>query len=318
MVMELLEGETLTERWVRSGPTVPTQDVLAFMYAALDVLAAAHAQGVLHRDLKPDNLFITQDGQLRVLDFGLGRLPNDPEMTLARPGALLGTPGFMSPEQTRSDWARVDHRTDIWAIGAIMYVLLSGQAVHGAPTSVESVVAAMNESPRPLASRAPHVPREVAEIVDRALAVEPEQRWQSAADMRRAVRDAYWAHIARSRRAIATEQRRHKRFPIGIAAAIESVDENTIGVVVDGSKSGVLLRTTSRFHVGQKLVVDFRFPGDSKRRRLSGWVTRTAEQAHDTSPFRRLVAIGFDSHYSLLTHDPKPKNETQERPCESR
>src|SRR5690606_30955458 len=108
LVMELVEGETLEERLTREGP-LPADEVLSYMDQVLDALAVAHAKGVVHRDLKPDNMLLSKDGRVKLLDFGIARvreLTTDPTRTLT--DGLLGTPAFMPPEQARGSWAEVD------------------------------------------------------------------------------------------------------------------------------------------------------------------------------------------------------------------
>src|SRR5215471_14765237 len=142
LVMELLEGETLDHRWEKRGTLTPSE-VLGIADQVLDVLVAAHAKGILHRDLKPENLFLTRSGQVKVLDFGIARVR---ELTAGqtagstRSGSLLGTPAFMAPEQARGRWQDVDERTDLWALGATMYTLMSGRFVHVADTLNEQLI----------------------------------------------------------------------------------------------------------------------------------------------------------------------------------
>ena len=113
LVMDLLEGETLDARTKRFGGRLPALDVCTLAYEVLDVLAAAHDKGVVHRDVKPENLFLTVDGVLKVLDFGMARVLLEPaEGTATRAGMMIGTPAFMAPEQALGQSARVDGRTD--------------------------------------------------------------------------------------------------------------------------------------------------------------------------------------------------------------
>src|SRR5262249_13153068 len=130
LVMELLEGETLAARMGRLGGTLDPRFVLAITDAALDVLAHVHDKGIVHRDLKPENLFYTSDGQVKVLDFGIAYLPDMPATDLTiTPGMAIGTPAFMPPEQAQGRWELLDGRADLWALGATMFTLLTGQEV---------------------------------------------------------------------------------------------------------------------------------------------------------------------------------------------
>jgi len=189
-VMELLEGETLEDRHVRMGGRLPAAEVLALADQLLDVLAAAHDKGIVHRDIKPDNLFLTRAGQLKVLDFGIAHLKEVQPTGGTSTQMLMGTPSFMPPEQARARWAEVDGRSDIWATGATLFYLLSGHLVHEGETYAEQLAQAVHHPVRPLNTVDPSVPRVVAELVDRALAYSPSDRWQSARNMQTAVRRA--------------------------------------------------------------------------------------------------------------------------------
>lgn len=188
LVMDLLEGETLKERWRSMKKRMPVEETLRIAYALLDVLAAAHDKGIVHRDLKPDNVFLTTDGKVKILDFGIARLREaEAAADATRSSSMLGTPAFMAPEQARSRWDWVDARTDLWAVGATMFTLLSGEFVHEAPTVTEILVAAATQRPRFIRSVVPEVPENVATVIDRALAFEQAHRWPDARSMQAAI-----------------------------------------------------------------------------------------------------------------------------------
>ncbi|HXX67218.1 MAG TPA: protein kinase [Polyangiaceae bacterium] len=192
LVTELLDGETLEDRRGRLGGRLSVAEVLTYTDALLDVLVAAHSNGVVHRDLKPDNLFLTRTGQLKVLDFGIARirdLASDSQFT--KNGALLGTPRFMSPEQARGLTDDVDAQSDLWACGATMFDLLSGRPVFDAPTPHQVLMLAATVAAPTFESVWPDAPPSVASVVDRALAFEKKDRWPDAAAMQQAVRFAY-------------------------------------------------------------------------------------------------------------------------------
>ena len=192
LVTELLDGETLEDRRVRLGGQLSEDDVLSIADQLLDVLAAAHAKGVVHRDLKPENVFLTRGGQVKVLDFGIARLRELSTASSATSiGSTMGTPLYMPPEQARGLWDEVDGRSDLWAVGATMFHLLSGRFVHDGRTANEVLLAAMTKAAPPLASRLPTVSPAVAHVVDRALAFERDDRWPDARRMQEAVRHAY-------------------------------------------------------------------------------------------------------------------------------
>jgi serine/threonine-protein kinase len=192
LVMELLDGESLEARAKRMGGVLPIDEVLAATDQILDVLVAAHKAGVVHRDLKPDNVFLTREGQVKVLDFGIARLRELSTATSAtHTGAAMGTPAFMPPEQARGLWDEVDGRSDLWAVGALMFSLMTGRRVHTGRTTNEVLLAAMTEPAAPIRSIESDVPETVANVVDRALAYERDDRWQDAQTMQDAIRHAY-------------------------------------------------------------------------------------------------------------------------------
>jgi hypothetical protein len=192
LVTELLDGETLEERRLRFGGQLDEDEVLSIAHQLLDVLAAAHANGIVHRDIKPENVFLTRAGVVKVLDFGIARLRElSTASTATRAGSTMGTPAFMPQEQARGLWDDVDARTDLWAVGATMFTLLTGRLVHEGRTTNEVLLGAMSKPAPPLRSILADVPVAVARVVDKALAYEKSARWSDATKMQDAVRDAY-------------------------------------------------------------------------------------------------------------------------------
>jgi serine/threonine protein kinase len=189
LVMELLLGEGLDMRLRRKGWQLPEAEVLGIAFCLLEVLAAAHDKGVIHRDIKPDNIFLTREGHIKVLDFGIARLLEAPEgVPRPRPGALFGTLGFMAPEQAVGATNEIGPTTDLWAVGATMFTLLTGRVVHEAVSPNEQLLKAATSAAPPLALMLPMVNPALAMIVDRALAFDRAHRWQSALEMQNAVR----------------------------------------------------------------------------------------------------------------------------------
>lgn len=186
LVSELLEGETLRER-IKRGCLVLNK-ALDYAEQVARGLSAAHEHGIVHRDLKPENLFITRDGRIKILDFGLARLmvrqPAYSAVTAGEgtePGMVMGTVGYMAPEQVRGEPA--DHRADIFALGAILYEMLVGQRAFRKPTAAETMSAILNEEPAAISQLSTNIPPAVARIVHRCLEKNPEQRFQSASDL---------------------------------------------------------------------------------------------------------------------------------------
>lgn len=192
IVMELLDGETLEQRWRRKGHRLPLEEVLAVADQVLDALAAAHDKGVVHRDLKPENLFLTREGVVKLLDFGIGRLrelQGVPTTTLS--GATMGTPAFMAPEQARGRWDEVDGQTDLWALGATFFTLLTGEYVHESDTINETLALACTQPARSIKTLRPDLPERAATLIDVALSYNKAQRFRDARAMQAEVRFLY-------------------------------------------------------------------------------------------------------------------------------
>jgi eukaryotic-like serine/threonine-protein kinase len=191
LVMELLLGETIDARWERAGRKLPLREVARYVDVLLDVLASAHDNGVVHRDVKPENLFLTTTGDLKVMDFGVARLLDGTGAT--KSGELMGTPAFMSPEQAGGLTRQVDAQSDIWATGALMFTLVTGRDVHEASSATVQMVYAATQRAAPVLSRAPHLPADVAAVIDIALAFDKGNRWMNARAMQAALRGAMQA-----------------------------------------------------------------------------------------------------------------------------
>jgi eukaryotic-like serine/threonine-protein kinase len=193
VVEELLEGDTLRAR-LAVGPLPARKAIDCARQIALG-LAAAHQKGIVHRDLKPENLFVTSDGRVKILDFGLAKLTRpEPAVTAALEtltsaptaagtdaGVLLGTVGYMAPEQVRGQPA--DHRSDIFAFGCILYEMLSARRAFSAASSVETMNAILKEEPPDLGRSTPDLPPGLERIVHHCLEKSPDERFQSARDL---------------------------------------------------------------------------------------------------------------------------------------
>ena len=194
LVSELLEGATLRDL-MKGGP-LSSRKAIDYGTQIAHGLAAAHDKGIVHRDLKPENLFVTKGGRAKILDFGLAKLMQPhpqfdetlPTMgvgtetgTGTDPGMVMGTVGYMSPEQVRG--LPADHRADIFAFGAVLYEMLSGQRAFKKPTVPESMTAILNEEPSGMAKSMNGLSPGLLRLVHRCLEKVPEQRFQSASDM---------------------------------------------------------------------------------------------------------------------------------------
>ncbi len=190
IVSELLEGETLRDR--TAGAALPQRKAIDYGLQIAHGLAAAHAKGIVHRDLKPENLFITNDGRVKILDFGLAKLTGAADGTQPQteiptrrvdtdPGVVMGTIGYMSPEQLRGRPA--DHRSDIFAFGAILYEMLSGKRAFRGESTADTMSAILREDPPDLSGTNRAVAPALERVVNHCLEKNPEERFHSARDL---------------------------------------------------------------------------------------------------------------------------------------
>jgi serine/threonine-protein kinase len=198
IVMELLTGgELLEDRRERLGGRLPVDEVVRVSDQVLDVLAAAHEKGVIHRDIKPENIYVLGDGTVKVLDFGIAHI-KEAAIERTATGLVLGSPEYMSPEQALGKRGQIDAQTDLYALGATMFTLLSGEAVHVHDALAALLVAVSSRQARSLASVAfKEIPRPLIAVVDKALMLEKHRRWPSARAMQAALRAAVPVEPAR-------------------------------------------------------------------------------------------------------------------------
>jgi Tol biopolymer transport system component len=187
LTMEFVDGKPLGELIPPNG--MPLDRLLKIAIPLADAVGAAHQRGILHRDLKPANVMVTADGRVKVLDFGLAKLQADieereplPTQELTGEGRIVGTVAYMSPEQ--AEGKTVDQRSDVFSIGVLLYELATGQRPFSGDTSLSVLSAILKEAPRPVAELRPELPRDFTRIIRRALNKDPEERYQSAKDLR--------------------------------------------------------------------------------------------------------------------------------------
>ena len=185
IVTEVLEGETLAERI--QGRPLPVRKAIDYALQIANGMAAAHERGVVHRDIKPGNLFVTNDGRIKILDFGLAKSvgqesPETETVTVERraPPAAIGTVPYMSPEQARG--LRLDHRTDIFSFGVVLYEMLTGVRPFKRPTQTDTLHAILYEDPPPLPRVDPAMPA-LERIIRRCLEKKPGERFQNFRDL---------------------------------------------------------------------------------------------------------------------------------------
>jgi eukaryotic-like serine/threonine-protein kinase len=189
LVMELLEGDTFLAR-IQSRSLTPAQ-VVFIGQQVLEPLAAAHRRGIIHRDIKPGNIFVCNDGRVKMLDFGLARVLEGSDLEPTRDGLVLGTVPYVSPEQARAKRDAIDWRSDIYSVGAMLFFALSGRYVHEGQSQFDMLLAVTKQPARSLATVFPAAPPKVVELVDRALKYNPAERWQCAEDMGEAAKLAF-------------------------------------------------------------------------------------------------------------------------------
>ncbi len=195
LTMEHVEGETLGRAIPAHG--FPLERFLSLAIALTDAVAAAHRQGTLHRDLKPENVMLTAEGRVKVLDFGLAKLRADaPEegdhttretQSVTQDGRIVGTVAYMSPEQAQG--LPVDHRSDIFSLGILLYEMASGERPFKGNTNLSVLSSILKDTPRPVSELREEVPRPLARMIQRCLEKLPEDRYQSASDLRRDLED---------------------------------------------------------------------------------------------------------------------------------
>lgn len=190
LVMEFLEGESLDDRLERLGRPMELADVLSVAVAVLGTLDVAHKAGVIHRDLKPDNLFLCSDGRVKILDFGIARLASAAGMSLTRSGMAMGTPTFMSREQANGDASKLDHRTDLWAVGATLFFALSCRYLFDSSTPVGFLAQLVTKDPPSIRQVVRSIPPRIGAVIDQALQHDLARRWSSAGAMKAALEEA--------------------------------------------------------------------------------------------------------------------------------
>jgi Tol biopolymer transport system component len=271
-VMELLEGETLRER-LRAGP-LPVRKALDYGSQIARGLAAAHEKGIVHRDLKPENVMILPDGRIKVLDFGLARLAMEGVLADANsethvprtdPGTIMGTAGYMSPEQVRGE--HIDRRTDVFAFGCVLHEMLTGTRAFRRDTSVETLSAILKEEPAQLARTDTQIPPAVANIVHHCLEKSPAERFQSASDLAFDLESALGESVVGAR-ALVGGARRRVALPLAAGIAVLALAAGlAAGIWVGrsrGGPDGPAEPTFTRLTYGRGMIRSARFAPDGK------------------------------------------------------
>lgn len=232
IVSELLEGATLRQR-LNEGP-IPVREATNYALQIAQALTAAHERHIVHRDLKPENLFLTQDGRVKILDFGVAKLQAPFEgdrsvesmTTVTKHGAIIGTVAYMSPEQLRG--RAVDHRSDIFSFGAILYEMLAGCRAFRGETEVDTMTAVLREEPPAANLESASIPPAYQEIIRHCVEKEPEDRFQSAKDLAFALQTLSGSAPVKTLNLQDSKGKKRKFLPWAVAALA------TMGLVVLG------------------------------------------------------------------------------------
>jgi TolB-like protein len=309
VVSELLEGHTLKVRLANGA--LPVGKAVDHALQIAHGLAAAHDKGIVHRDLKPDNVFITEDGRVKILDFGLAKLTRPAPLVqgevqriathATESGVVLGTVGFMSPEQVRGE--TVDHRSDIFSFGAVLYEMLSGVRAFRGDSAVETMNAILKEDP-PEVSRTSRISPGLAGLVRRCLEKRAGDRFHSAHDLALALEAASsglsgpWPE-RRPVAAFAASLKRHKRRLLAVAAM----------VVVGGALYGGRVRfpaTPVTNAIDSVAVLPFdNVGGDPDREYLSDGVAETLINGLSRLPNLRVIARSTSFRFRGSDVDPR-------------
>ncbi len=193
LVMDLLEGRTLESMRLSRGGQLSVDEALDIADSLLSALEAVHAAGIVHRDVKPQNVLVSRDGGIKLLDFGVASVVG--EVRDRDEPDVIGTPSYMPPEQASGRRSEIDFRSDIWAVGATLFTVLTGESVHTAASLEAKLQAASTRHARSIASVRQDLPQTVASVIDIALRFRPVDRWPSAASFRKALAAARVSHV---------------------------------------------------------------------------------------------------------------------------
>ena len=234
IVMELVQGRLLKDV-LAEGP-LSVADAVRDVDGILEALEYAHRAGVVHRDIKPGNVMVTPEGQIKVMDFGIARAVSDSSATMAETTAIIGTASYLSPEQAKGD--PVDARADLYSVGIVLYELLTGVPPFRADSPLALAYQHVSEAPRPPSELRGEVPRSIDALVLRALAKDPSQRPQTAADFRRELTAALDGHGPSRRRVDAMTQHLYGAHPGQSVQTARSLEQLSTDTTMRRTQSG--------------------------------------------------------------------------------
>ena len=259
ITLEYVDGRTLADLIPKNG--LPLRRLLALATQIADAVAAAHQHGIVHRDLKPANVMVTADDRVKVLDFGLAKLreateietASMPTRELTREGRIIGTVAYMSPEQ--AEGRHVDERSDIFSLGVILYEMATGERPFKGDTSVSTLSSILRDTPRTLTDVNPELPRDLAIIVRRCLAKDPDRRYQSAKDLRNELEELQQALDSGELSAPPARHRPERHWwPVAAVAALVAIGA-TVAVVLPRRSTSETAAPAAGTHAGKPVVI---------------------------------------------------------------
>jgi eukaryotic-like serine/threonine-protein kinase len=267
IVSELLEGVTLRQH-LAQGP-IPVREATDHALQITHALTAAHARHIVHRDLKPENLFLTTEGRIKILDFGVAKLQATAEenrsvetlTTVTKSGAVVGTVAYMSPEQLRSK--PVDHRSDIFSFGAILYEMLTGCRAFRGETEVDTMTAVLREQPSEARLNEAEIPAPYKEVIQHCLEKEPEDRFQSAKDLAFALQTISGSSPGREVPFLRPQRARSRVLPWALAGIMAATTAVLALAVWMRSPSAALTYRRLTFEAGTVYAARFAADGQS-------------------------------------------------------
>jgi serine/threonine-protein kinase len=267
IVMEYVEGEELKER-LHSGP-LAVDDARTIAVQLADALALAHARGIVHRDIKSSNVMLGPDGRVKIMDFGLAKIHGSAQVT--RVGTTVGTASYMSPEQAHGD--DVDQRSDIWSLGVVLYEMLGGRLPFASDYDQAVIYAILNQEPESLQKLRPELPAHLVQVVARAMAKDPRERFQTAGEFAVALRSGHEGSGREAAIPAAEAAKTRKKPSLRMAGATLIA---SAGLVAAALLVAALMRSDSEAAVRSIAVLPFvNETGDPDREYLSDGITES-------------------------------------------
>ena len=307
IAMEYVEGETL--RALLSKGRIELKRAIDLAAQASAGLAAAHDAGIVHRDIKPENLIVGRGGQLKILDFGLAKLTDKQNAMLAgdeatrtgapaltRAGTIVGTTAYMSPEQAQG--RELDRRTDIFSLGLVLYELLTGEAAFGGKSVIDILHAVINSEPRPAIDVNPRLPVEVMEILGKALAKDPGERYHHAGDLALDLRRLARAHESGGLPSLQPSRRRPAKLAFWIGAVALGVAVGAFGVWQLGGVTSPVSSASSPGVTLAPLTADPGYEADPALSPDGGTVAYVSDRTGDFEIFLQQVSGGAEINIS--------------------